>query len=99
MDAPLTFQVTPVILESDLRHLATRERKCLFPDEVNQLPSDLSLAKLDVGAPVRPQRRQFLKQYSQSGCLFECMMEGSKTSEKQCSPWMLPQSGNERECH
>ena len=92
-------QVTPTILVSELEDVPVSVRKCLYPYEMEVLPGKSSLAQFDRGVSDRARGARFqrLANFSQSGCYYECMLEGA-TVASHCTPWLFPPArsdGNE----
>ena len=87
----ICFQVTPVILVSDLKDSLVSVRKCLYPYEMEVLPSTSSLAEFDKQISRRSKgvRMQRLANFSQHGCFYECMLEGASVASF-CTPWLFP---------
>ena len=95
----LQLQISPMVKKSDVRDLEFSQRKCLYPDELALLNYDacFSHVKMNVikdGSDDKCYGRHInlLKQFSKSGCFFECKLNGAyyyHTADK-CSLWQHP---------
>ena len=91
--------VTPRVVETMLREMPPSERKCLYHDENNVLDTVGCLHEVDTSsiawfyANDCRGRVPVLANFSQSGCRFECMLNGADSFLLNCRPWQFPVTG------
>lgn len=88
--------VTPRVVETMLRDLPPSERKCLYHDENHVLDKRGCLHQVDWSSIAWFRfedckgRAPILTNFSQSGCRFECMLDGADSAILNCRPWKYP---------